>query len=198
LVVLRHNDMCREWHDLCATALTPSAVTDEPEIYIGRDAATGGPQGTTGSTTTIADRGDIAAHGFWNRGTTTVFDIRVTDVDSPSYRGSPAARVLLNQEKAKKGKYLQACLAQRRHFTPLVFSVDGMMAKEATAATRRVAALLAAKWKRTYSQVCGFVRSRQSIALARAASLLLRGARNPLARARGPVWDNVAGLALYN
>jgi hypothetical protein len=30
LVLLRHNDVAAEWHHLCAQALTPSAVSDEP------------------------------------------------------------------------------------------------------------------------------------------------------------------------
>ena len=38
LVLLRHNDVAAEWHTLCAAALTPSAVSDEPLILTGRDA----------------------------------------------------------------------------------------------------------------------------------------------------------------
>jgi hypothetical protein len=43
LVLLRHNDLAAEWHQLCATALTPSAVSDEPLIHSGR--ATQGTHG---------------------------------------------------------------------------------------------------------------------------------------------------------
>jgi hypothetical protein len=50
-----------------------------------------------------------------------------------------------------------------KHFTPLVLSVDGMMGVECDAGRRRLASHLATKWKRTYSEVCGFVRSRLAI-----------------------------------
>jgi hypothetical protein len=39
-----------------------------------------------------------------------------------------------------------------------------------------------AKWKRTYSEVFGFVRSRLSITLVRTTSMCLRGSRDPTAR----------------
>jgi hypothetical protein len=38
------------------------------------------------------------------------------------------------------------------------FSIDGLLGKEATAASRRLASTLAGKWKRSYSEICGFVR----------------------------------------
>jgi hypothetical protein len=105
--------------------------------------------------------------------------------------------VLAKHEKEKKDKYVEHCLARRRHFTPLVFSVDGLRGAEAEAATKRLASRLAAKWKRTYSEVCGFVRSRLALTLVRTTSLCLRGARDPTARASFAQWDSGAGLALY-
>ena len=99
-------------------------------------------------------RGDIAVHGFWSRGTTAVFDICVTDTDSNSYQNTDPAKVLKQQEKEKKEKYSEACRQAHMHFTPLVFSVDGMDMGEMTAAWKQLASQLAAKWKRKYSQVC--------------------------------------------
>lgn len=137
LVLLRHNDVKAEWNNVCAQALTASAVTDEPLIHTGRDhrAAAGAANGTEPPPEL---RGDVAAHGFWRRGTTAVFDIRVSDTDAPTYRGQDPAKVLAKQEKEKKDKYLDLCLARRRHFTPLVFSVDGMHGKETRAASKRM------------------------------------------------------------
>jgi hypothetical protein len=73
-------------------------------------------------------RGDVATHGLWRRGTfLAIFDIRVTDTDAPaSNRGLDPAKILKKHEKEKQAKYLEACLARRYHFTPLVFSVDGL------------------------------------------------------------------------
>ena len=116
--------------------------------------------GRGGQATTPELRGDVAAHGFWRRGTTTIFDVRITDTDARSYRRTDPHKVLRTQEAEKKAKYGEACAAARRHFTPLVFSVDGLSGPEAQAAQKKLARRLANKWHRTYSHVCGFVRSR--------------------------------------
>ncbi len=106
-------------------------------------------------------------------------------------------KVLARHEKEKKDKYVEPCLARRRTFTPLVFSVDGLRGAEASAASKKLASRLSAKWKRAYSEVCGFVRSRLAITLVRTTSQCLRGARDPTARASHATWETGAGLALY-
>ena len=195
LVTIRHNDVVSEWHHLCAQALTPSAVSDEPLIHSGRDNST--RQGAKGTEITPESRGDVAVHGFWKRGATAIFDVRITNIEAPAYRGRDPKTVLARQEKEKKGKYLQHCLDRRRQFTPLVFSVDGLKGVEAESAMKRLASLLAAKWKRSYSEVCGFVSSRLAITLVRTTSMCLRGARDQTSRAFHATWDSGVGLALY-
>ena len=49
---------------------------------------------------------------------------------------------------------------------------------EAVAAQRRLASLLSNKLKQEYSEMCGFVRDRVSLAVLRSNTLLLRGARD--------------------
>ena len=155
-------------------------------------------QTASGTTEALPEtRGDVAVTGFFERGVTTIFDITISDTDCPTYRGQDPAKVLAGREKAKKSKHLQACLAQRRTFTPLAFSVDGLRGSEANAACKQLAAKLAARWKRPYSHLCGYVRSRLSLALVRSASLCLRGERNPLARRTRPSCDDGAELSAY-
>ena len=186
----RHDDMAREWHQLCAQALTPAAVTDEPPIPLNQNnqAGAGAPP---------ALRGDVAAHGFWRRGTTAIFDVRITDTDAASFRTKDPAKVLQKQEEEKKEKYGEACREAHRHFTPLVFSVDGMEGAEAKAARKQLASRLAAKWGRQYSQLCGFVRSRLAVSLARATSRCLRGTRDPGRRPPNLDWVAGTGLQLF-
>ena len=57
----------------------------------------------------------------------------------------------------------------------MVCSADRIPGAEALAAQKRLAALLSYKLKREYSEMCGFVRSRMSLAIVRSKSLLLRG-----------------------
>ena len=78
-------------------------------------------------------RGDVSVHGFWKRGTPAIFDIRITDTDAPSNRTRDPYKVLAYHKKMKKEKYSELCLARCRHFTPLVFSVDGLQGTETKA-----------------------------------------------------------------
>jgi len=194
LIVQRHNDLKAEWHHLCVQALTATAITDEPLIHMSRDVRQAGAAATEPQPEL---RGDVSAHGFWKRGTTTIFDIRVTDTDAASYRTTDPKTVLQRHEREKKAKYNNLCLARHRHFTPLVFSVDGMQGKEATAAIKKLSSHLSSKWKRTYSEVCGFTKSRLSVALARSASRCLRADRDPLINRPDTEWVAGTGLSLY-
>ena len=104
---------------------------------------------------------------------------QVTDTDAKFYLASSSEKVLERAAKAKKSKYLDACLERRRSFTPLVYSVDGMACKEARAWEKRVASLISSKMNRTYSEMVGFVRARMSLAVVRMNTHLLRGSRVP-------------------
>ena len=55
-------------------------------------------------------RADVSAHGFWNRGTTAMFDIRIVNLDAGSYLRMTPEKALTKAEKEKKELYLQACL----------------------------------------------------------------------------------------
>jgi hypothetical protein len=141
----------------------------------------------------------ILVRGFWARGTDCIIDVRVTNADAKSQRQKDPAKVLSQHEREKKRKYLEPCLAQRRHFTPFVVSTDGMLGREATFFIRRLSSILAEKWHQPYSVVCGFIKSRLSIAIARATHLCLRGSRIPTGQIsnKRPLWEDRAGLGLY-
>ena len=70
----------------------------------------------------------------------------------------------------------------------MVYSVDGIPGAEALAAHKRLDALLSYKLSyklnREYSEMCGFVRARMSLAIVRSNSLILRGPRDKGARIR--------------
>ena len=57
----------------------------------------------------------------------------------------------------------------------MVYSADRIPGAEALAAQKRLAALLSYKLKREYSEMCGFVRARMSLAIVRSNSVILRG-----------------------
>jgi hypothetical protein len=56
-----------------------------------------------------------------------IIDVQVTDTDAKSYCSQDPHKVLAQQERKKKKKYLDpSCLEQRKHFTPFVISTDGL------------------------------------------------------------------------
>ena len=64
----------------------------------------------------------------------------------------------------------------------MVYSADVITRADTLAAQKRLAALLGYKLKREYSEMCGFVRARMSLAVVRSNGLFLRGPCNKGAR----------------
>ena len=93
-------------------------------------------------------REDVSTHGFWKRGTTTMFVIRIVNIDAGSYLRMTPVNALSKTEKENNDLYLQSCLERRRIFTPMVYSADGIPGAEALAVQKRLAALLSYKLKR--------------------------------------------------
>ena len=65
-------------------------------------------------------REDVSAHGFWKRGTTTMFDIQIVNLGAGSYLHMTPEKDLVKSEMEKKDLYLQACLDRIRTFTSMV------------------------------------------------------------------------------
>ena len=65
-------------------------------------------------------------------------------------------------------------------FTPLIFSTSGGLSKETTVAYKRMAELLAIKWKCEYAATLAWMRCRLSFALLRSAIACMRGTRKSL------------------
>ena len=57
----------------------------------------------------------------------------------------------------------------------MVYSADGIPRAEALASQKRLATLLGYKLKQEYSEMCGFLRTRMSLAIVRSNILLLCG-----------------------
>ena len=146
------------------------------------------------------DRGDVMIRGLWDKQTSCILDVRVTNTDSPSYLGTTPEKHLAKQEKIKKRKYLEACLQQRRHFSPYVVDCFGLLGEEAIAVNQRLAAKLARKWNSSYSMTMGYVNARISVAIVRATHLCIRGSRVPFreATSKQSAWDDGSGLFLLD
>ena len=186
LVNARHNILRDQWHNLLAIATTPSGCTREPKIHMRErrprpvaNQTTPSPPALPPQTpTTTEERGDVSCYSFWAKERDTIFNVRITDSDAATHWTVEVSKLLARQEKEKKSKYLQSCHEMRKDFTPLVYTVDGVAGREARTAEKRLAALLADKWKRQYSQMVYHVKVRMQLSLVRTTSLLIRGSRN--------------------
>ena len=86
-----------------------------------------------------------------------IFDTRIVDADAQSYRNMAPKAVLRQHEREKIWKYKKAFLERRRVFTPLCYTADGMVGREARNAERHLGYHLVPKWQRQPSQMILFV-----------------------------------------
>ena len=70
---------------------------------------------------------DLRVRGVWQPQVGVLFDVRIVDTDTPSYQGRTAQAVLHTAETEKRFKSFPACHDLQAGFTPLYFSVDGML-----------------------------------------------------------------------
>ena len=207
LIIQRHDEINQELASLSTMALKNSSVRAEPLINPGSaDKVNQSPptQETPAPDTPPEppednrDRGDLLVRNLWKQGSDCIIDVRVTNLDAPSYISRDPASVLASHEKQKKKKYVDDCLQQRRTFSPFVLSSDGMLGFEANNVLKQLARILADKWERPYSAVCGMVKARISIACVRATHLCLRGSRIPVSTmSRRIQWGDGAGMGLF-
>ena len=76
------------------------------------------------------------------------------------------------------GEQLNGASSNVQDGTPLVLSVTGGMANEATAFYKRLACCLAIKWEQPYSSTMSWLRCRLAFSLLRSAIQCIRGARS--------------------
>ena len=76
-------------------------------------------------------RADIRARSFWRPGQNSFFDICVTNTESNSYNKRAVLFILRSKENSKKNQYNQRIMnVDHGTFTPLLFSVKGVMGHE--------------------------------------------------------------------
>jgi hypothetical protein len=124
-----------------------------------------------------AYRGDLAIRNLYERGTTAIIDVRITNLDSQSNCTRDPLRVLKSQEAAKRTKYQATCTSRRESFHPFVASADGMLAPEATKILQHLAHHIAEKQQRPYCTMMKHLRLRISITLVRAVHHCIRASR---------------------
>ena len=114
---------------MACAGFQPSNARDEPLIHPCCDTAEL-RDSTSGIQMEVQDRGDLLVRGFWSCNTDCIIDVRIYDMNQPSCLARKPSSILKSSENDKKRKHLDACLEQRRHFTPFVVSCEGLFGKD--------------------------------------------------------------------
>ncbi len=139
---------------------------------------------------------DIKARGFWRRGQTAFFDVRITHVNSASNRNLSTAQVFSSHEQTKKRAYLERVLeVEHGSFTPLGFGTNGGMGDECKNFVATLASKIAVKQGDTYSAVISWIRTRLSFEILRSALLCVRGSRVPFRKVQA---ESITDIQLSN
>lgn len=179
LIKSRHDESRDTLACMACAGFQPSNACDEPIIHSCR--TTNELKDNTSSISIeIQERGDLLVRGFWDRHTDCIIDVRACDVNQPSCLIRKRKSIIKAAENDKKKKYLEACLEQRRHFTPFVVSCKGMFGKEASFFMKRLAKKLEDKWNRPCSNAINLLRTRFAANLVRSKHRCIRGARTSL------------------
>ena len=118
--------------------------------------------------------------GFWSRGVTAFFDVRVTHVTSKCYQNKTTSEVFKEQEKKKKRRYQERVLdVEMDSFTPLVFGTNGEMRNECQRFLKHLADKTAQRDTEPYNTVVAWLRTKISFELLRSVHACVRGSRTP-------------------
>ena len=88
------------------------------------NAAPAGANGNSGHTSlpeVTEQKGDLLILNLWKQGTNSVHEMRAVNTDAPTYQKKDPEKFLHEADRGKKKMYLEACLQQLRHFSPLCF-----------------------------------------------------------------------------
>ena len=119
---------------------------------------------------------DIKAGGFWSKGVTAFFDVRVTHVNSNYYQNKTTSEVLKEQEDEKKREYQQRVLdVELGLFTPFVSGSNGGMGHESQRFLKHLADKIAQKDTEPYNTVIAWLRTQISFELLRSVHACVRG-----------------------
>ena len=116
------------------------------------------------------------AGGFWSRGVTAFFDVRVTHVNSKCNQGKETSTIFKEQEDGKKWKYQERVLdVEMGSFTPLVFGTNGEMGADCF--LKRLAEKLSEKNEEPYHIAITWIKSLPSFEILRSVHTCERGSR---------------------
>ena len=97
-------------------------------------------------------RGGAMIQGLWDRQVNAIIDVKLGETDTDTYKYKPMTSLLARWENIKKDKNSKHWHNQRKHFSPFVISVDGMLGRESLVLLSQLSQVMAKKRKEPLSQ----------------------------------------------
>ena len=133
---------------------------------------------STGTLHSENARADIRSRGFWRKGQNAFFDVKITNADADSQARQQLDTLLKKHEREKKRLYNDRIMnIEGGSFTPLVFTIKGVMGPECAVYHKHLADRIAEKTGENYSKVISYIRTKLSFIILRSALLCIRGSR---------------------
>ena len=102
----------------------------------------------------------VQGGGFWSRGVTEFFYVRVTYVNSKCNQGKATSTIFKEQKEERKRKYQQRVLdVEMGSFTPLVFGTNCGMGADCNCFLKRLAEKLSVKNEESYHIAITWIRT---------------------------------------
>lgn len=148
-------------------------------------------------------RMDVTALGLWGAYERAFCDVRVVNPLAPSHVAKSLARLMKENETAKKTAYgARIREVEKGCFTPLVFTVAGGCGAEANIVIKMLASRIAESTSNRYASIMGWIRTKLSFSLLHSALVCLRGTRYRRTRSEMPSADDFetarASTALFS
>ena len=110
---------------------------------------------------------------------TRFFYVRIANTNSTSQDNVKTEKVLLRHEKEKNREYNRRVMnIEHGTFTPLVFSVSGVLGKECSMFHKHMVEKIAKKINESYEKVITVIRCKLSFIILRSALLCIKGNRS--------------------
>ena len=124
------------------------------------------------------------------------FNVRVFDLNAKRYSAQSLQRCYINNEKKKKHQYnMRVLQVENGSFTPLVFSINGGMGREASKCYSRIAEMLSEKRHEPYSLNISWIRRKLSFSSMRSIITYITGSRTFKANEKNKVHQKLQVIA---
>ena len=89
---------------------------------------------------------DLLIQDPWKKGMDSIHDMRIVNTGAPSYLQRSLEKLLQVEDKENKRNDMNSCLQQSHHFSPIIFSFDGILELEGESTLKRIVSCLTTKW----------------------------------------------------